>query len=123
MLGALALTGAARSALAGRRRAQPGALGPATVAASWARSSSSSAVSPASSTSRCAPAQSKQVEAEEEEMLRMMELEDDEGKIEDDERKMIRGVFGLEETTVREIMTPRIDICAVDTGCHARRTR
>ena len=60
--------------------------------------------------------QSKQVEAEEEEMLRMMELEDDEGQIEDDERKMIRGVFGLEDTTVREIMTPRIDICAVDTG-------
>src|SRR5262249_54168567 len=52
---------------------------------------------------------------EEEEMLRLMELEEDEGPIEEDERKMIRGVFGLEDTTVREIMTPRIDIAAVDT--------
>ena len=50
-----------------------------------------------------------------EEMLRLMELEEDEGVIEEDERKMIRGVFGLEETTVRAIMTPRIDIAAVDT--------
>jgi CBS domain containing-hemolysin-like protein len=49
------------------------------------------------------------------EMLRLMELEEDEGAIEEDERKMIRGVFGLEETTVRAIMTPRIDIAAVDT--------
>jgi putative hemolysin len=50
----------------------------------------------------------------EEEMLRLMELEADEGAIEEDERKMIRGIFGLEETTVREIMTPRPDIIAVD---------
>ena len=52
---------------------------------------------------------------EEEELLRLMELEEDEGAIEEDERKMIRGVFGLEETAVREIMTPRIDIAALDT--------
>ncbi|MGE0060105.1 MAG: hemolysin family protein [Dehalococcoidia bacterium] len=52
---------------------------------------------------------------EEEEMLRLMELEDHQGSIEDDERRMIRGVFGLDETLVREIMTPRIDIIAVDT--------
>ena len=52
---------------------------------------------------------------EEEELLRLMELEEDEGAIEEDERKMIRGVFGLEETAVREIMTPRTDIVAVDT--------
>ncbi len=54
-------------------------------------------------------------DAEDDEMLRLMALEEDQGDIEDDERKMIRGVFGLEETTVREIMTPRIDIAAVDT--------
>src|SRR3990172_1805279 len=36
---------------------------------------------------------------EEEEMLRLMELEEDEGDLEESERKMIRGVFGLEETT------------------------
>ncbi len=53
------------------------------------------------------------------EMLRLMELEEEEGAIEEDERKMIRGVFGLEETTVRAIMTPRIDIAALDTECTA----
>ena len=52
---------------------------------------------------------------EEAEMLRLMELEETEGDLEEDERKMIRGVFGLEDTTVREIMTPRTDIAAVDT--------
>jgi CBS domain containing-hemolysin-like protein len=51
---------------------------------------------------------------EEEEMLRLLEIEEDEGEIEDDERKMIRGVFGLEDTAVREIMTPRTDFAAVD---------
>jgi len=49
---------------------------------------------------------------EEEEMLRFLEIEDAEGEIEDDERKMIRAVFDLEETAVREIMTPRTDFVA-----------
>ncbi len=53
--------------------------------------------------------------ANEEEMLRLLELEENEGAMEEDERQMIRGVFGLDEKTVREIMTPRIDIVAVDT--------
>jgi CBS domain containing-hemolysin-like protein len=57
---------------------------------------------------------------EEEEMLRMIELEEDEGEIEEDERKMIRGVFGLEETSVREIMTPRIDVVALDADADAK---
>jgi CBS domain containing-hemolysin-like protein len=57
---------------------------------------------------------------EEEEMLRMIELEEDEGEIEEDERKMIRGVFGLEETSVREIMTPRIDVVALDADADPR---
>ena len=52
---------------------------------------------------------------EEEEMLRLMELEENEGDLEEHERQMIRGVFGLEDTTAREIMTPRIDIVALDT--------
>jgi magnesium and cobalt exporter, CNNM family len=56
---------------------------------------------------------------EEEEMLRLMEIEEDEGEIEDEERKMIRGVFGLEDTAVREIMTPRTDFAAVDTDSTA----
>jgi CBS domain containing-hemolysin-like protein len=36
-----------------------------------------------------------------------------EGTMQDDERRMIRGVIALEETTAREIMKPRIDIVAV----------
>lgn len=52
---------------------------------------------------------------EEQEMLRLMELEENQGSMEEDERQMIRGVFGLDETLVREIMTPRTDIIAVDT--------
>ncbi len=56
---------------------------------------------------------SREEDQDEEEMLRLIELEDDEGKIEEDERAMIRGVFGLEETAVREIMTPRTDIVAL----------
>jgi CBS domain containing-hemolysin-like protein len=56
---------------------------------------------------------------EEEEMLRLMEIENEDGEIEDEERKMIRGVFGLEDTAVREIMTPRTDFAAVDTDATA----
>jgi CBS domain containing-hemolysin-like protein len=52
---------------------------------------------------------------DEQEMLRLMEIEEDAGEIEEDERKMIRGVFGLEDTAVREIMTPRTDFAAADT--------
>jgi len=55
---------------------------------------------------------------EEEELMRMIELEESEGDLEEDERKMIRGVFGLEETAVREIMTPRPDIIAIE--AHAK---
>ena len=53
--------------------------------------------------------------------MRLMELEENEGAIEEDERRMIRGVFGLEDTAVREIMTPRPDIVAIDTESTPRR--
>jgi CBS domain containing-hemolysin-like protein len=62
-----------------------------------------------------ARAVSRKVAEEEQELMRLMELEENEGDLEEDERKMIRGVFGLEETTVREIMTPRTDFVALDT--------
>jgi len=49
----------------------------------------------------------------EEEILQMVQSETDEGTIEEEEREMIEGVFEFGETTVREIMIPRIDIiCA-----------
>ena len=57
---------------------------------------------------------------EEEEMLRFLEIEDTEGEIEDDERKMIRAVFDLEETAVREIMTPRTDFVAAEADANVQ---
>jgi CBS domain containing-hemolysin-like protein len=41
-------------------------------------------------------------------------LEDQEAELEEDERRMIKGIFDLDETLVREIMTPRVDIDAVE---------
>ncbi len=48
-----------------------------------------------------------------EEFLRLLEMEEDAGLIDEDERQMIRRVMALEETTAREIMVPRIDIVAL----------
>jgi CBS domain containing-hemolysin-like protein len=53
-------------------------------------------------------------EGETEEILRLAEIDTNGDVIEEDERQMIRGVIGLEETTAREIMAPRIDIVALD---------
>ncbi len=51
--------------------------------------------------------------SEAEELLRLVEMERGE-RIEEEEAEMIRGVIGLEDTMVREIMAPRIDIAAVE---------
>ena len=53
---------------------------------------------------------------EQEELLRLVEMEESNGAIEHEERQMIRGVIKLVETTAREIMVPRIDIVAVECG-------
>ncbi len=39
--------------------------------------------------------------------------EEEDGSLEDNERRMIRGIFDLDETLVKEIMTPRVDIDAL----------
>ena len=52
---------------------------------------------------------------ETEELLHLLEMEESAGLIDADERKMIRKVMALEDTTAREIMVPRIDIVAVPT--------
>jgi CBS domain containing-hemolysin-like protein len=44
-----------------------------------------------------------------------MEIEEANGAIEEPERRMIRAIINLEETSVHEIMVPRIDIAAVPT--------
>ncbi len=53
-------------------------------------------------------------EDETEELLRRAEIETDGGEIEEDERQMIQGIIGLDETTAREIMAPRIDLVALE---------
>ncbi len=52
---------------------------------------------------------------ENEELLRLVEMEESQGGIEPDERQMIRSIFELEDTLAREVMVPRIDIVAVST--------
>lgn len=34
--------------------------------------------------------------------------------LEDDERRMIKGIFDLDDTPVKEVMTPRVDVIAID---------
>jgi CBS domain containing-hemolysin-like protein len=38
---------------------------------------------------------------------------DDSSSLEEDEKRMIRGIFDLDNTSVREIMTPRVDVKAL----------
>jgi len=50
---------------------------------------------------------------ETDELLRLLEVEESAGLIDEDERQMIRRIMALEDTTAREIMVPRIDIVAL----------
>lgn len=52
----------------------------------------------------------------EEELRAWVNVGEEEGIIEEDEREMIHGIFELEETTAREIMVPRIDMFALEAG-------
>jgi putative hemolysin len=53
---------------------------------------------------------------DQQDLLRLVELEESNGAIEKEERQMIRGVIKLVDTTSREIMVPRVYISAVDTN-------
>ena len=48
----------------------------------------------------------------EDEILDMMEDEPD-GQLEEGEKRMIRGIFDLQDMSVKEIMTPRVDMIAI----------
>jgi len=50
----------------------------------------------------------------EDELRLMVEVSEEEGVLEEEEREMIDNVFELSDTTVREVMVPRIDIVAVE---------
>src|SRR5690606_3376299 len=56
----------------------------------------------------------------ENELRQMLRSAEESGVIEAQERQMIRGVIDLEETVVREVMTPRVDVIGVahDAGLH-----
>lgn len=52
----------------------------------------------------------------EEELRMLVDVVDENRALEEDEREMIHGIFELSERTVREVMVPRIDIVAVESG-------
>ncbi|MCP3966283.1 MAG: HlyC/CorC family transporter [Lentisphaerae bacterium] len=54
----------------------------------------------------------------EDEIMSLVEHDDEEGEesLEEDEKRMIRGVFDLNDTPVREIMTPRVDMSALSSS-------
>src|SRR5690606_35964960 len=56
----------------------------------------------------------------EDELRQVLRSAEESGVIEAHERQMIRGVIDLEETVVREVMTPRVDVIGVahDAGLH-----
>src|SRR5690348_3353539 len=47
-------------------------------------------------------------------ILALVEREEAAGGVEEQERRMIRGIIALEDKTAREIMVPRIDMAAAD---------
>jgi CBS domain containing-hemolysin-like protein len=52
--------------------------------------------------------------SEAEDVVRLVEMEEAGSGIDEEERQMIRGIMELEQTTVREVMVPRIDMVAAD---------
>jgi CBS domain containing-hemolysin-like protein len=50
----------------------------------------------------------------EEELRMLVNVGEEEGLIEPDEREMIEGIFSFGDTLVREVMSPRVDIVALD---------
>lgn len=54
------------------------------------------------------------VTSPEDDILALVEREEAAGGVEEQERRMIRGIIALEDKTAREIMVPRIDIVAAD---------
>lgn len=50
----------------------------------------------------------------EEELRMMVNVGEEEGLIEPDEREMIEGIFSFGDTLVREVMIPRVDVVALD---------
>jgi putative hemolysin len=58
--------------------------------------------------------------AREEEFRMLVDVGEEEGIIEEEERDMIEGVFDLGDTVAREVMVPRIDIVGVESATTVR---
>ncbi len=61
-----------------------------------------------------APLQAVAPGADDEDLIALLEREEARGEVEEEERRMIRGIIGLEDKTAREVMVPRIDIVATE---------
>ncbi|MBT4482054.1 MAG: HlyC/CorC family transporter [Candidatus Latescibacteria bacterium] len=59
---------------------------------------------------------SKEMAAKEEALIELVKSESEDGVIEREEKDMIQSVLDFSDTTVREVMVPRIDIVAVEKG-------
>lgn len=62
-------------------------------------------------------------EGQEEEVEALIEVGEREGLLEADESRMVRGIVDLDETVVRELMTPRTEIVAVDVNTDVSEAR
>lgn len=59
----------------------------------------------------------KQITITENELRTIVDVSHEEGVIESDEREMIKNVFDFGDTCAKDIMIPRIDMCAIDVNC------
>ncbi len=50
----------------------------------------------------------------EEEILTVVEVGEEEGVLDEDERTMVDGIIGLEDIEARDVMTPRVDLVGID---------
>ncbi len=50
----------------------------------------------------------------EEEILTVVEVGEEEGVLDEDERTMVDGIIGLEDIEARDVMTPRVDMVGID---------
>ncbi len=57
----------------------------------------------------------------EEEIRMIVSASSQEGVLEDDEKELVYNVFDLSDTTVREVMTPRVDMIVADSAAPVRR--
>jgi CBS domain containing-hemolysin-like protein len=58
--------------------------------------------------------QSEERDPERRDLVAFLDLAEEEGLVSDDEDSLLRGVADFEDTVVREVMTPRMDIIAID---------